>query len=88
MPDKPIKPSSKSISRGIRIPLTLFERFAAIKPHKIIDDSKLLLQAIALYVELGERFGLDEDLRPMCQYEKLESVMPQLQTTGRLKRGR
>jgi len=91
MIDKPTPPiDGKTVQIGFRIPTDLFKAIQQLKQlaHPRINSTEFYCEALKLYVELGERFGLDKDLRPMCQYEKTESATPQLQTTGRLKRGR
>lgn len=65
--------NGKSRPTAFRVPFDLLQRFQALKlrdAHKRVHDSDLLLEALLLYVKLGERFGLDEDLRPICEYQK------------------
>lgn len=69
--------NGKSKATGVRLPLDLLVRLDALKQreaHKRVHDSDLFREAILLYVTLGERFGLDEDLRPLCDYQKLVSL--------------
>ena len=56
---------AKTQPMSVRLPLDLFDRFMAIKTkqaHKRVPNSEFLLEAVRLYVVLGEHFGIDENL--------------------------
>lgn len=64
----------KTHSASTRIPIDLYERLQRVKTeqaHKQISDSKFLVEAVRLYVEHAERFGIDDDLvvrEPLVPY--------------------
>lgn len=65
----PSEDVGKSKPTGVRIPIDLFDRLEHVKSkqaHKRVPNSELFIEAIRLYVEMAEKYGLDEDLRPKC----------------------
>lgn len=49
----------------VRLPLALAERFQRLKhqhAHSRVPSSELLLEAVKLYIDHAECFGLDENL--------------------------
>lgn len=63
--DPPVKPKGSRVY-SVRATDELAERFEKLKreqAHQAIPPTKLLLEALRLYVELGEAYGLDQDLR-------------------------
>lgn len=56
----------KTHSASVRIPADLFERLERIKgeqAHKRVPNSEFLVEAVRLYVELAESFGINDDLQ-------------------------
>ena len=50
-------------SASVRLPIDLYERLARLKDqhaHEDVPDSKLLIEAVRLYVTLGEQFGINK----------------------------
>lgn len=50
---------------SVRIPLDLDERLQRIKQeqaHKRVPNAEFLVEAIRLYIEHAERFGIDDNL--------------------------
>lgn len=66
----------KTHSESVRIPIAIWERLQRIKEeqaHKQVPTSRFLQEAIRLYVELADSFGIDENL--MIK-EKIGSYKP------------
>lgn len=64
--EMPKKRDGKTVVYSVRIPVDLNDRFTCVRDeqaHKKVPSSELLLEAVRLYVELAESFGIDEDLR-------------------------
>jgi len=57
---------AKTHSASVRIPADLFDRLEKIKgeqAHKRVPNSEFLVEAVRLYVELAETFGINDDLQ-------------------------
>lgn len=55
----------KSRVYSVRVPIDLDERLQRIKEeqaHKRVPNAELLVEAIRLYVEHAERYGIDDNL--------------------------
>lgn len=73
-------PDGKTVQIGFRIPTELYKALQQLKQlaHPRLNSTELYVEALKLYVELGERFGLDKDLRPLCEYQKPGATIPEL----------
>jgi len=57
--------AGKTKNYSARVPMDLAERLEKIKleqAHKLISDSAFLVEAVRLYVDHAERFGIDDNL--------------------------
>lgn len=55
----------KTKNFSFRVPIELSDRFDKIKneqAHSRVPNSELLVEAVRLYVDLAERYGIDENL--------------------------
>ena len=69
----------KTHSASVRLPLDLYERLARLKSeqaHEEVPDSKLLIEAIRLYVTMGEEFGIDKKFKINDQGDAAQRKRP------------
>lgn len=70
----------KTKNYSARVPIDLAERLDKIKleqAHKLVSDSAFLIEAVRLYVEHAEKYGIDDNLtvnEPDRPYEVKKTI--------------